>query len=136
MGYTQSEAENALTEAGFEVDTRFEYSDEVGEGYVIRQSSTGKEDKGSTIVLTVSSGPATTEVPNVGYTQSMQRTHLVIWLYGQCRNPSTRAWKKVLCFAGPDGGDTATMVVPVTITVSTGLTNRQSHRPRRREPDT
>lgn len=123
VGYTQSEAENALTEAGFEVDTRFEYSDEVGEGYVIRQSSTGKEDKGSTIVLTVSSGPATTEVPNVsGYTQSDAEDTLgdLGFTVNVETTSSSSVEKGLVVSQSPDGGDTATNGSTVTITVSTG----------------
>ncbi|MCR5515851.1 MAG: Stk1 family PASTA domain-containing Ser/Thr kinase [Lachnospira sp.] len=57
---TESAAKSALEAAGFKVSTATEASDTVDKGNVISYSPTGSAVKGSTIVITVSSGPATT----------------------------------------------------------------------------
>ena len=56
-GYSESSATSALEEAGFAVSTTYAYSSSVEKGVVISQSSTGSAKAGSTITITVSSGP-------------------------------------------------------------------------------
>lgn len=56
VNYTQDEATNALTRAGFGVNVVTEESSSVEAGRVIRQSATGQAQAGTTITITVSSG--------------------------------------------------------------------------------
>ena len=68
-GYTKAEIESqALWMAQFSITFEFEYSTDVEENYVFKQSvDPGTEvDKGTAIVLTVSKGIETVKVPDVG----------------------------------------------------------------------
>ncbi|WP_058270841.1 Stk1 family PASTA domain-containing Ser/Thr kinase [Olsenella massiliensis] len=65
VGMSAQEATSALEAAGFSVSTKSAESDEVDKGHVIRQSSTDKAAKGSTITITVSSGSTKATVPSV-----------------------------------------------------------------------
>jgi serine/threonine-protein kinase len=66
-GETSEDAEQALEEAGFEVDVETEESSAEDEGYVIEQDSRGGEtaEVGSTVTITVGEVPANVEVPDV-----------------------------------------------------------------------
>ena len=64
-GQTREAAESALEEAGFKVNTTFEYSSDVASGVVISQSPTGQGKEGDTITIVVSQGVRTVNVPNV-----------------------------------------------------------------------
>ena len=55
-GKKENEAESALTEAGFKVAKKYEYSTDFAKGIVISQSHTGKADPGATITLYISLG--------------------------------------------------------------------------------
>ncbi len=71
VGMTQANATSKLESAGFSVNVATSASDDVDKGNVIKQSDTGTAKKGSTITITVSSGAASVEVPNVvGKTES------------------------------------------------------------------
>ena len=77
VGLDYYTAESTLTEAGFSVDVEYDSSDEYEEGYVSRQSTTGMADKGSSVTITVSTGPKTAEIPWVeGYTEDAARSLL------------------------------------------------------------
>ena len=67
VGQTQSQATTNLHAAGFDVQSVSAPSDSVPSGVVISQSPDGGADatKGSTVTITVSSGPSSTTVPNV-----------------------------------------------------------------------
>ena len=65
IGWTQDEASAALREAGFEVVVNSEENDNYGIGVVFAQSVTGTANKGSEVVLTVSSGSSKAQVPSV-----------------------------------------------------------------------
>lgn len=58
VGKTVEEARTMLVAAGFEVEEEEEYSEEVEEGFIIRQTPTGNSDagKGSTVTIIVSKG--------------------------------------------------------------------------------
>jgi eukaryotic-like serine/threonine-protein kinase len=65
-GRTRDDAQAAVTEAGFEVEFREEVSEADEEGRVVRQEPEGgSEDLGTTVTLTVGTGPEMTEVPEV-----------------------------------------------------------------------
>jgi serine/threonine-protein kinase len=72
-GKDATEAANILGQQGFRVRTQREPSDTVAEGTVIRTDppAGSDADKGSTVTIVVSSGPADVEVPSVvGMTQA------------------------------------------------------------------
>ncbi|WP_077598802.1 Stk1 family PASTA domain-containing Ser/Thr kinase [Olsenella urininfantis] len=64
-GLAQDDATNTLQEAGFNVEVTPTASETVAKGLVISQSPTGTAEKGSTITISVSSGSATPDIPNV-----------------------------------------------------------------------
>ena len=79
VGTDQAAARTALEREGFTVQTKRESSDERAEGTVISTDPAGGEraDKGSSVTVTVSSGPATAKVPTVGgLTRSSARGRL------------------------------------------------------------
>ena len=77
VGWTRDEAINALKEAGFTVVDSSEENDNYAVNIVFYQSVTGKANKGSEIVLTVSSGSSKVEVPTVvGQSESSARSAL------------------------------------------------------------
>lgn len=68
-GYTESDVENTGSwNAQFKISYEYEYSTETEEGIVFKQSIAAGEEvaEGSSIVLTVSKGIETEEVPDVG----------------------------------------------------------------------
>jgi eukaryotic-like serine/threonine-protein kinase len=67
VGETQDDAEELLSEAGFQVEVREEATSEVPEGEIIRQSPLANQKalEGSVVTIWVSTGPAAVEVPDV-----------------------------------------------------------------------
>jgi eukaryotic-like serine/threonine-protein kinase len=67
LGQKQKDAEKAMKDAGFQTDVRKEASDSVPKGRVISTSppENSQLEKGSTVVLVVSSGPEQVAVPGV-----------------------------------------------------------------------
>ncbi|MDO4805930.1 MAG: Stk1 family PASTA domain-containing Ser/Thr kinase [Coriobacteriales bacterium] len=65
VGWGEAEARSTLQEAGFSVVVNSEENDSVSVGIVFYQSVTGTANKGSEIVLTVSSGTSKASVPYV-----------------------------------------------------------------------
>jgi beta-lactam-binding protein with PASTA domain/predicted Ser/Thr protein kinase len=79
LGQKQSDAVNAMKDAGFKTDVRKENSDTVPKGRVISTSppENSQLEKGKTVVLVVSSGPEQVTVPNVvGRNEDDARTTL------------------------------------------------------------
>ena len=64
-GKDADDAEKELEDAGFKVRRSEDASDTVPSGNVISQSVTGSQPYGSTVTLTVSTGPADAKVPDV-----------------------------------------------------------------------
>ena len=66
-GSPRATAERRLKQAGFKVDVRREFNDEVKENRVIETSPSERSrlERGSTVTLVVSRGPRTVEVPDV-----------------------------------------------------------------------
>src|SRR5215207_10140366 len=66
-GSSRATAERKLKAAGFKVDVRREFNDEVKENRVIETSPSERSrlERGSTVTLVVSRGPRTVEVPDV-----------------------------------------------------------------------
>ena len=111
-----------LEESGFVVEDTYSYSDVYGEGIVVEQSKTNTADKGSTIVITVSLGSATIEVPSViGYDQANAESTLSN--AGFTVNVETRndeATAGTVISQSPQGSINADADHTVTIVVSTG----------------
>lgn len=81
VGYEETQADTTLSALGFKVSKQTEYSDTVDEGYVIFQTPEALEKiaSGSTVVLTISAGPAekTVTVPDLrGKTESEAKAKL------------------------------------------------------------
>ncbi len=79
VGADQAAATTALTREGFATQTKHQSSADRPEGTVIKTDPGGgtKADKGSTVTLTVSSGPATAQIPSVaGLSRSEARSRL------------------------------------------------------------
>lgn len=81
VGYEETQADTTLSALGFKVSKQTEYSDTVDEGYVISQTPEALEKiaSGSTVVLTISAGPAekTVAVPDLrGMTESDAKAKL------------------------------------------------------------
>jgi serine/threonine-protein kinase len=75
----EADARRALEDAGFEVDTVTEYSDDVALGNVIRTEpgATEEAEPGSTVLMVVSDGPEPVAVPNLfGLTEDEARAAL------------------------------------------------------------
>jgi len=65
-GKSGEQALNELTEAGFEVETKYVFSEDLPVGAVISQSpAAGEADKGSTVTLLVSKGSEFVFIPNI-----------------------------------------------------------------------
>ena len=72
VGYSESKAVSALSDAGFNFTRSYSYSNSVASGYVISQSPAEDSlaSKGDTIAIVVSQGPESIAVPDVsGLTQ-------------------------------------------------------------------
>jgi len=66
LGKSGEQALNELVEAGFEVDSKYVFSEDLPAGAVVTQTpSNGEAEKGSTITLTVSKGTEFVFIPNV-----------------------------------------------------------------------
>jgi serine/threonine-protein kinase len=67
VGQSADQAQNELTEAGFNVESSFAYSETVAAGAVVSQTPAGvvSAPKGSTITLVVSKGSKFVFIPNV-----------------------------------------------------------------------
>ena len=122
VGKYKDEAIAELEESGFVVEDTYSYSDVYGEGIVVEQSKTNTADKGSTIVITVSLGSATIEVPSViGYDQANAESTLSN--AGFTVNVETRndeATAGTVISQSPQGSINADADHTVTIVVSTG----------------
>jgi serine/threonine-protein kinase len=67
VGQSADQAQNELTEAGFNVESSFAYSETIAAGAVVSQTPSGivSAPKGSTITLVVSKGSKFVFIPNV-----------------------------------------------------------------------
>lgn len=66
LGKSGEQALNELVEAGFEVESKYVFSEDLPAGAVVTQApSNGEAEKGSTITLTVSKGTEFVFIPNV-----------------------------------------------------------------------
>ncbi|MDD4370506.1 MAG: Stk1 family PASTA domain-containing Ser/Thr kinase [Anaerostipes sp.] len=124
VGITYYKAKSMIG-SDLKIEKKSETSDDYDEGVVIRQSieSNTEVDKGTTIVLTVSSGQSTIEIPNVvGYSQTSATKMLSnkgFKVSVTTENSSTVRSGKVIS-QSPKGGIRRESGSTITITVSKG----------------
>ena len=122
VGDSQSDATSALKSDGFSVNVVQSSSSSVEKGYVISSNPSAgtSADKGSTVTITVSTGPASVSVPNVvGYDESSAETALKNAGFGvsvTTETSSTVAKGKVIS----QSATSATSGSTITIVVSSG----------------
>lgn len=123
VGSTLATVESALDEAGLEHTTTKQGSTTYAEGLVISVSpgSGSSVEKGSSVTITVSSGPTTSTVPNVvGHTESAAKSMLGDFTVVVQEQSSTAYSAGMVMAQTPSGGKAAALGSTVTITVSTG----------------
>ncbi len=121
VGLDYYTAESTLTERGFSVEVGYESSSEYGEGYVMRQSTTGMADKGSTVTVTVSTGPQTAEIPwVVSYSESAARSMLEDYGFAvEVSHEESYEYESGIVMSQSDSGE-ASVGSTISITVSSG----------------
>ena len=111
VGMTQSQATSKLESAGFAVSTTTETNKDVEKGNVSKQSKTGTAAKGTTITITISSGPG--EAPSVvGMSESKAKEAIEKAGYKydvQCKSDSSVAKGNVI--SQSTSGSTVFLVV-------------------------
>ena len=125
LGMSESEASNALSDAGFEVSVETGgYSDYYSAGTVMAQSVTGTAEVGTTVTITISQGPEpdpTATVPSVtGMSESAAQKALAnagFKYYTTYQSSSSVSEGYVISYS-PTG--TQTEGTTITIVVSTG----------------
>lgn len=128
IDYTQEEAENALENAGFNVEYgKAVNDDEVEEGHVVDQTPDGNKEapEGSTVTLTLSKGPVPvkeTEVPNItGKTKEEAESMLAAAkLKGQAHEEANDAEAGTVFKQGKNTGEIVEEGTVVEYWVSTG----------------
>ena len=128
IDYTQEEAEDALENAGFNVDYgKAVNDDEVEEGHVVDQTPDGNKEapKGSTVTLTLSKGPfpvKETEVPNItGKTADEAEALLTAAnLKGQAHEEANEAEAGTVFKQGKNTGEVVEEGTVIEYWVSTG----------------
>ncbi len=129
VGMTQANATTKLESAGFSVNVESASSDSVDKGNVIKQSDTGTAKKGATITITVSTGAASVEVPNVvGKSESDAESALekAGFKYDVQYSESTSVAKGNVIKQSPSSGASAKKGDTITITVSNGSSSKAS----------
>ena len=121
VGLDYYTAESTLTERGFSVEVGYESSSEYDEGYVMRQSTTGMADKGSTVTVTVSTGPQTAEIPwVVSYSESAARSMLEDYGFAvEVSHEESYEYESGIVMSQSDSGE-ASVGSTISITVSSG----------------
>ncbi len=125
VGATQASAQRALENAGFSTDTTSQTSKQPA-GNVIGQNPDGgtQADKGATVTLTISSGPAQATVPPVSgegrnaATSELEKLGFVVRQV--MRTDQTVALNHVIS-SSPDAGAKADVGSTVTLYVSSGV---------------
>ena len=122
VGKYKDDAISELEAAGFVVEEDYSYSDVYSEGLVVEQSKTNTAEKGSSVLITISLGSATVEVPNVvGYDQSSAESTLSSAGFSvsvETRSDSSSAGTVIS--QNPTGSISTDADHTVTIVVSTG----------------
>ncbi|MDD6380211.1 MAG: Stk1 family PASTA domain-containing Ser/Thr kinase [Lachnospiraceae bacterium] len=125
-GETEAEATSELEAAGFEVSKKESYSDDVEKGYVMSQTPVGGEKgkKGDTVIITISKGAESLEIPNVtGKSQSAATSTLenAGFAAGDISEAPSDTYKKGQVMAqDPKAGTKASKGTKVGLVISTG----------------
>ena len=122
VGKYKDEAIAELEAAEFVVEEEYSYSDVYDEGIVVQQSKTNTAEKGSSILITISLGSATVEVPSViGYDQASAESTLSSAGFNvSVETRSNDAPSGTVISQNPSGSISADADHSVTIVVSTG----------------
>jgi serine/threonine-protein kinase len=118
-GKSGEQALNELTEEGFEVKTKYVYSEDLPIGAVISQTpGAGDADKGSTITLLVSKGSEFVTIPNIKLLKAGEAVKVLEDLGLKIKKPTIRNWeKKLVKTISPAVGTKVKRGSTITITV-------------------
>jgi serine/threonine protein kinase len=118
-GKSGEQALNELTEEGFEVKTKYVYSEDLPIGAVISQTpGAGDADKGSTITLLVSKGSEFVTIPNIKLLKAGEAVRVLEDLGLKIKKPTIRNWeKKLVKTISPAVGTKVKRGSTITITV-------------------
>ncbi|MFM7491291.1 MAG: Stk1 family PASTA domain-containing Ser/Thr kinase [Actinomycetota bacterium] len=118
-GKSGEQALNELTEEGFEVKTKYVYSEDLPIGAVISQTpGAGDADKGSTITLLVSKGSEFVTIPNIKLLKAGEAVKVLEDLGLKIKKPNIRNWeKKLVKTISPAVGTKVKRGSTITITV-------------------
>lgn len=125
-GQTRAEAEAALSDAGFEVTAEERESSREDDGRVIDQDPAAEEraEVGSTVTITVGTGPSTIEVPDLtGQTPQQAAATLSEYeleIGEQSYGPSDSAPEGTIIDQNPAGGTSVAPSTVINVTVSSG----------------
>lgn len=125
VGAPQAEAQITLSRAGFSTDVTTRTSATVAEGTVMATNPAGGEraKKGSTVTMTISSGPGTVQIPDLtGRSRSEARSALTeLGLkIGEETQPSDSTGENRVIETRPEAGQTVDRGFRVTLVISTG----------------
>ncbi|MBU3752720.1 MAG: Stk1 family PASTA domain-containing Ser/Thr kinase [Candidatus Nanopelagicaceae bacterium] len=118
-GKSGEQALNELTEAGFDVKTKYVFSEDLPPGAVISQTpGAGEADKGSTITLLVSKGSEFIAIPDVKLAKGEKAVKILRDLGLVVPEPKVRNWQtKLVSKISPKVGTKVKRGSTVTITV-------------------
>ncbi len=126
-GKSESDARNALTDAGFNVNVNKQHSSQVPQGSVISQSPNGGNSAqvGSTVTITVSSGVQMVKVPDIPYGYTAAQTQALLQKYGLKLGSQSSAYNSQIARGGvinqdPKPGVEVRPGSTVNITLSAG----------------
>ncbi|MDD6429518.1 MAG: Stk1 family PASTA domain-containing Ser/Thr kinase [Lachnospiraceae bacterium] len=125
-GKTEAQAESELEAAGFEVSAKESYSDDVAKGYVMSQTPVAGEKgkKGDTVIITISKGAESLEIPSViGKSQSAATGTLENAGFAAgdiSESPSDKYPKGQVMAQSPGAGTKAGKGTKVSLVISTG----------------
>jgi serine/threonine-protein kinase len=118
-GKSGEQALNELSDEGFDVKTRYVYSEDLPPGAVISQTpGAGEADKGSTITLLVSKGSEFVNIPNIKLMKAGEARKVLENLGLKLKEPNIRNWTtKLVKTISPVVGTKVKRGSTITITV-------------------
>ena len=118
-GKSGEQALNELSDEGFDVKTRYVYSEDLPPGAVISQTpGAGEADKGSTITLLVSKGSEFVNIPNIKLMKAGEARKVLEDLGLKLKEPNVRNWTtKLVKTISPVVGTKVKRGSNITITV-------------------
>jgi beta-lactam-binding protein with PASTA domain/tRNA A-37 threonylcarbamoyl transferase component Bud32 len=118
-GKSGEQALNELSDEGFDVNTKYVYSEDLPPGAVISQTpGAGEADKGSTITLLVSKGSEFVNIPNIKLMKAGEARKVLENLGLKLKEPNVRNWTtKLVKTISPVVGTKVKRGSTITITV-------------------